>query len=187
VNGLFPAQASGVGVRKNRTGLDFYRTPEWAIRALLEKESISGRVWEPCCGDGAISKVLTERGIDVFSSDIEARGFGSKIDFLRERGPFEPDAIITNPPYFCVDRCVARAIELTKARRGKVAFLMRLAYLEGQRRYRFFQETPPARVWVFSKRVEFIPGGRSAMSMAWFVWDHRSTEAPLLGWIGGAQ
>ena len=180
---LFPVQNSGVGARRKNTGLDFYETPDWATRALVELENPTGNIWEPCCGTGAISNSLNRCGLQVFSSDMEDRGFGSKLDFLRDDAPVEPDWIITNPPYFCAERCIARAIHLTRKRQGKVAFLMRLAFLEGQGRYEFFQETPPARVWVFSRRVNFIPGKSSAMPVAWFVWDHQHEGKTTLGWI----
>ena len=34
---------------------DFYPTPLIAIEALLDHENFDGDIWEPACGDGAIS------------------------------------------------------------------------------------------------------------------------------------
>ena len=34
---------------------DFYPTPLVAIEALLDHASCDGDIWEPACGDGAIS------------------------------------------------------------------------------------------------------------------------------------
>jgi hypothetical protein len=56
---------------------DFYPTPPEAVRALLSVETFTGSVWEPACGDGAISKVLIEAGFEVVSTDLIDRGFGT--------------------------------------------------------------------------------------------------------------
>lgn len=41
-----------------RAAYEFYPTPPEATRALLSVESFDGAIWEPACGDGAISEVL---------------------------------------------------------------------------------------------------------------------------------
>jgi hypothetical protein len=41
-------------------GPDFYPTPAWATYALIDNEKFSEDIWEPACGDGAMSKVLAE-------------------------------------------------------------------------------------------------------------------------------
>jgi len=60
-----------------RVSHDFYPTPPEAVRALLSVETFTGSVWEPACGDGAISKVLIEAGFEVVSTDLIDRGFGT--------------------------------------------------------------------------------------------------------------
>ena len=49
---------------------DFYATPDWVTEALLRHVQFRGRVWEPCCGTGAITSVLKRHGYDVTSTDI---------------------------------------------------------------------------------------------------------------------
>lgn len=56
---------------------DFYPTPPEAVRALLSVETFEGSIWEPACGDGAISKVLLDAGHEVVSSDLIDRGYGN--------------------------------------------------------------------------------------------------------------
>src|SRR5438034_3626638 len=34
---------------------DFYPTPDFATRALLQRENLGTTIWEPACGNGAIS------------------------------------------------------------------------------------------------------------------------------------
>jgi hypothetical protein len=80
-------------------GLDVYETPECAVRALLKAESLTGPIWEPACGPGAIVRVLREAGHKVIATDIADYGCPDStggVDFLRERRA--PDvARITGP------------------------------------------------------------------------------------------
>ena len=82
-----------------RAAYEFYPTPPEATRALLSVEQFDGSIWEPACGDGAISKVLTEAGYQVVSTDLIDRGYGEGgHDFLKSTTPLAKN-IITNPPY----------------------------------------------------------------------------------------
>ena len=96
---ITPAQ-SIVGYRPGgRPKDDFYPTPDYAVTALLEKEPLIGGVWEPACGTGNISKVLTAAGLSVVSTDLQDYGFGIPgVDFLEAKRLLARD-IVTNPPY----------------------------------------------------------------------------------------
>ena len=74
--------------------------------------------------------------------------------------------------------------------RHKVAMLLRLTFLESQRRTDLFEQTPLARVWVFANRVPIAPGNGCAITgsgsktaYCWFVWDHDHQGPPTLGWL----
>jgi hypothetical protein len=168
---------------------DFYRTPSKCTEALLRVEQFPAEIWEPACGDGAISTVLEAAGHDVFSTDLIDRGFGEPgVDFLAQRDLALP-VIVTNPPYKLAEAFLLHALSLGAR---KVAMLLRLAWLEGEsRRRRVFSKHPPARIWVFSARPTLWhgtdPNARSsggATAYAWFVWD---SEAPqgvsVVGWL----
>lgn len=166
---------------------DFYATPPEATEALLAVEKFDGRILEPACGDGAISRVLESHGYHVTSTDLVERGYGEAgLDFLMLGYPHSAPNIITNPPFKLANQFVRRAVEITS---GKVAMLLKIAFLEGVERARLFQSTPLARVWVFSKRVTFKNTkrgevqGSGMMAFAWFVWDHSHSGAPALGWL----
>ncbi len=163
--------------RVDREGADFYPTPAWATYALLGHEAFEGDIWEPACGDGAISDVLQMSGYRVFSSDLFDRGYGKpNTDFLASDQRAEN--IITNPPYHSAEAFFHKAWEHTDR---KIAFLLRLAFLEGvHRAKRIYAVHPPARVWVFSERITMYtkaPGqvrdkkGSGTTAYAWFVWD----------------
>jgi hypothetical protein len=159
---------------------------------LLAVETFSREIWEPACGDGAISKVLEEAGHEVLSTDLVDRGYGDGgLDFVKERHLALP-TIITNPPFKLAEQFVIHALDLGAV---KMAFLLRLAWLEGEgRRRRIFSQRPPARIWVLSSRPTLWngddPGARTtggAISYAWFIWDRDAPAGPpTLGWLQGA-
>ena len=60
-----------------REAHDFYPTPDWVTACLLRHVRLRGPVWEPCCGDGAIARVLQAHHYLVVASDAEDRGFGT--------------------------------------------------------------------------------------------------------------
>lgn len=171
---------------ENREKDDFYPTPPEGTRALLSVESFTGPIWEPACGDGAMSRVLQEAGHEVISTDLIDRGFGvPRIDFLMEWQSRAPN-IITNPPFKHAEEFTHKALSLTT---GKVAMLCRLAWLEGRARRQMFESTPLARVWVFAGRLGMQRGRQATkgeggmIAFAWFVWEHGHQGPPTLGWV----
>ena len=111
------AYARGISPdHENREKDDFYPTPEPATRALLRSETFGPRIWEPACGDGAISRVLEQAGHEVISTDLFDRGFGeARIDFLMERRLLAPH-IVTNPPFKLAEAFVRHALDLGRLR-----------------------------------------------------------------------
>ncbi len=167
-------------------GPDYYKTPEWGTQVLLDNETFEGKIWEPCCGDGAMSLVLKKDGQTVVSSDICYRGFGGQRDFFDMKGRL--DNVVTNPPFNIAEDILHHALKITEQ---KVCLLLRLAFLEGKGRWeRIYSINPPTRVLIFSSRLSIFPassdlikGGTTAY--AWFVWDRRchGTRYTQLKWI----
>lgn len=154
---------------------DYYATEPKAVELLLEQESFNKSIWEPACGAGHISKVLEEHGYQVESTDLIDRGYGlGGHDFLKTPyfTNFDGD-IITNPPYRYAKEFVEKALEVVKPGR-KVAMLLKLTFLEGQRRRELFMKQPPKTVYVSSARLRCGKGGvfkgQSMVAYAWFVW-----------------
>lgn len=171
----------------NRETHDFYPTWPAATAALLSVERFEGGVWEPACGDGAMSRVLESAGYPVISTDLIDRGYGEGgRDFLMEWQPRAPN-IVTNPPFRWAIEFIERALTLTT---GKVALFLRLAFLEGVERGRYLPGTPLARVWVMSRRVPIARGkmvdpgdGHGVIAFAWFVWEHGHEGPATLGFL----
>jgi hypothetical protein len=179
--------ARNVAPSTDREKDDFYPTPEPATYALLSKERFGADVWEPACGDGAISRVFEAAGHRVVSTDLEDRGFGlPRVDFLMEQRLLAPQ-IVTNPPFKLAEQFARHAMNLGAE---KLAMLLRLAWLEGTERQRLFESTPLARVHVASRRLSMARGGTdvgkgggSMIAFAWFVWDRSHEGAPDLSWF----
>lgn len=152
---------------------DFYATDPNAVQLLLNKESFSNSILEPCCGEGHISKVLIENGYDVVSSDLIDRGFGEQKNFFDYK-KFNGD-IVTNPPYKYAKEMVEKSLEIIPDGH-KVAMLLRIQFLESEKRKEFFKQYPTETVYVSPKRMQCAKNGdfehysNGAVMFAWFVW-----------------
>jgi len=164
---------------------DYYSTPRWAVEALLDREIFESPVWECASGDGAISKVLEERGYTVISSDLrqDETVYGEKgVNFLFETKKVK--SIITNPPFKSGLNFVLHALECA----DKIAIFGRIQFLESFERYeKLFSKHSPARVYVFSGRCSCLKNGEPVnagiLCFAWFVWEKGFTGKPVLDWI----
>lgn len=151
------------------------------------REKFVGPIWEPACGDGAISEVLKAHNFAVESTDLIDRKYGiPRIDFLMEYKTLAPN-IITNPPYKYAADFAWKACELAT---GKVAFLCKLSWLESQERRKLFNAFPPKKVWVFSERLSMQRGRQATdddatgmIAFAWYVWNKAHIGPTELGWI----
>jgi hypothetical protein len=155
---------------------DLYETPACAVEALLRVEKIPHMLWEPAAGPGSIVRTLRNHGHAVIASDIiDYGGLHFVRDFLGEIGaPAGVETVITNPPYRLAEEFVEHAIRLCP----RVVMLLRLAFLESERRCAILEDRGLARVHVFRKRLPMMHRagweGRKAnsgMAFAWFIWN----------------
>lgn len=168
---------------------DFYSTPRSVVEQLLAVEHFDGAIWEPACGDGAISRVLQDCGHEVVSTDLVDRGYGQHgIDFLMEYKPLARN-VLTNPPFKLGTEFANHALGLVE---GKVAMLLKIGFLEGPTREALHHNL--TRVWVIRRRVTFLKGGKEFSrsngkggihTYAWFVWDRTHRGPVTLGWLPG--
>ena len=101
MNGTILSNRSAVD--RNKT--DFYATPSEVTVALLDflesKGLIDPRdlIWEPAYGNGAMMRVMLDRGYAVLGTDLYPQLPGIEgVDFLQTQTPC-CDWIITNPPF----------------------------------------------------------------------------------------
>jgi len=136
-------------------GHDLYSTPAVAVEALLRVEQFPHRVWEPAAGRGAIVEALRSAGHEVYASDLIDYGYPlhSSRDFLLEPdAPEGTEAIVTNPPFQHAEEFVGHALELSPL----VIMLLRLAFMESERRCHILENRGLARVHVFRKRLPMM-------------------------------
>jgi hypothetical protein len=188
--------------------LDFFPTPPWATRALIEDvlprlkimpDGLS--IADPACGEGHMTGVFEEYpfgrvlGTDIHDYSHDGRSAPSwegVLDFLGDAGAdLRPDLIVTNPPFSGngIDRTLAfakRALHVSKL--GVALFVRSQWAVEGVERYtELFGPTPPTLTAFFSERVNLCKGrwdpqGSTATAYAWLVWARVSLRQPTM-WI----
>ena len=175
----------------DREGKDFYATPPWVTEALLQHVRFRAPIWEPCCGDGAMSSVLADHGYDVVSTDLVDRGFGTPgVDFLLSREvPGGCRSIVTNPPYgdtgshagqsrspLAMLKFLRHAMMLTASVHGQLALLVRLQWAAGKRVAQTMSGGPFSALIVLTRRIQWFEMGEHTTTAqhhhAWVVFDH---------------
>lgn len=174
----------------DRRESDFYPTPPDVTVALLEWLDLPDpahhtTIWEPACGDGAMSNVMRGYGFRVVASDIRTEGIdplgtGGK-DFLAFQpagwrynleyvDPMPPTMwVITNPPFNLAEEFIRKALATTP----NVAMLLKSQFWHAQSRAKLFGEHPPSAVLPLTWRPDFLAGekgGAPTMDCLWTVW-----------------
>jgi hypothetical protein len=108
---------------------------------------------------------------DLIDYDSPDQDFGRRDFLLEHRLPAGIESIVTNPPYKNADAFVAHAISLCP----NVYMLLRLAFLESERRSAILDSGKLARVYIFKNRLPMMhrhgwrgPRASSAIPFAWF-------------------
>lgn len=174
----------------SRRALDFYETPDWMIRGLLEhvpelgcpvpkSARPRGRVFDPCVGDGAITRqLLAARSIELVTNDLDpARPADFHLDARDPRawkeiefvaGPI--DWVVTNPP-FDPEALVDILLNALAHARAGVVLLARRSFLEPTRhRGAVLRGMEPDRALI-TERHSFTGNGKSdSVTTEWLCW-----------------
>ena len=190
-NSIFKTLGASNHTDKEREENDYYATEPKAVRLLTEIEDFHFRIWEPACGEGHLSEELKRLNFKVYSTDLIDRGYGDDFfDFLSYEGDWYGD-IITNPPYKQGLVFIEKALSVVRGGH-KVAMFMKVQFLEGQSRGKFFKANPPKVVHVSSSRLlcakngdfeGMIAGGGSAVAYAWWVWEKGYKGDTIIKWF----
>lgn len=176
---------------KERETNDYYATEPKAAELLLEVEDFAPNIWECACGECHLSKVFETHGYNVKSTDLIYRdgGMSETFDFLTESKPDSWNgSIITNPPYKYAYEFVEKALD-TVTEGNKVAMFLKLQFLEGKKRRKLFDNTPPQTIYVSSSRLlcakngDFESTTSSAVAYAWYVWQKGYKGNTIVKWI----
>lgn len=181
---------------KNRGGLskphDFYPTPESSTRNFLSKHILHTNrydVLEPCAGNGSISKIVKELYPMIDLDQIEIREeerknlqqYGNVFieDFLTFVPTKSYDVIITNPPFSLAQEFLEKCFEIADEN-TEIIMLLRLAFLESQKRHKFWQKYPVNQLYILSERPSFTGKGTDATAYAWFVWNNKAKNINVI-------
>lgn len=176
---------------RERETYDYYATDPKAVEALLKKEKFCNDILEPACGGGHISEVLKANGYSVESIDLINRGYTGQhtTENFFERKAIWGGDIITNPPYKFAAEFVMKALNVI-SEGHKVAMFLKLTFLEGEQRRALFQNNPPHKIYVFTKRINCALNGdeaefkkSSAVCYAWFIWEKGNKLQPVIDWL----
>lgn len=163
-----------------RHSFDYYVEPRWCVDRLLDRVTFDGPIHDPACGGGTIPMTAAARGYEVTGSDLATtRSYGAGgINFLDDDTPRVN--VVSNPPYNLAERFVHQALRVAT---GRVAMLVRLAFLEGQKRRKsLFLRHRAELVLVCSTRPSMPPGDRpdltatgGKVAYCWILWSQGYT------------
>lgn len=165
---------------KERVEHDFYPTPGWCVRQLLDEIGHElpwgeGPWLEPCVGDGAIVRAVDgwalENGkpeVEWVITDIRTTPLVAEpLDFLLPelRRPQAYALAFTNPPFVLAHEFAEACLHDAR----QTIFLLRLAFLGSADRNDFIRANPPA-VEVMPNRPSFVHGSTDSHDYGWFKW-----------------
>lgn len=200
--------------KEDREEHDFYSTDPVAAEYLLKIEPQITDVWEPFVGVGNLAEPYRFEGKLKAVSDLFDRGYYPEgimtsygKDFLEMKKVWRGD-IVSNPPYSGSINYVKHCLDLLNEGHYLALFL-KLTFLEGKERKKFFEENPPIRVWVSSSRIRCAKNNEfevpkkdkegniildeegspimtkmsSAACYAWFVWQKGYRGSTEVKWF----
>jgi hypothetical protein len=182
-----PVGSRGLGNARGfkRDKNDNYPTDPKLAHALMITENFDGAIWEPACGDGRLSTLMSKTyGHKVVSTDLHKYGFGrSGVDFLNTKKLLAPN-VVTNPPFSLWQPFAEHALKLGA---HKVALLGRVLLLEGWKRSEFFKQSGLSRVVIVGRANMRPPktkdkGMTGMIAFAWYVWERDHKGPPTITW-----
>ena len=188
--------ATGHSRSGDRANLDYYASDPVAGEWLLELEPQINNIWECAVGEGHLAEAFRKAGKLRVVSDLIDRGYYPKniptkydLDFLQFNKVWRGD-IVTNPPYCSSLDWAEHQLDLIQEGRYSALF-MKITFLEGKERRKFFEKYPPIRVWVSSSRIMCCKNGdfdtygkkSSAACYCWFVWQKGYTGETTIKWF----
>lgn len=193
---LAGGKLAGGNPERGRVDNDFYATDPKSTKALLDEVKFEGDLFlEPCCGQGHIAEVIKEYypNAKITAIDLVDRGYGTGgIDFLTYNPTVKFDNIITNPPFVLAQEFIKHSLDIIKDD-GKIAMFLKVQFLEGTKRKKFFDEVPLRYVYVFRARQAPWMNGNplnengkkwsSTMCFAWFIFEKGYNGEPIIRWL----
>jgi len=195
---LSGGKLAGGNPKDGRVENDFYATNPKAVTMLLDAigEFENLDILEPCVGGGHIAKTIEDlnKGNKIDCIDLVDRGYpNTKVaDFLTTPIDKLYDVVITNPPFSLAQEFIEKSISIVKPS-GIVCMFLKIQFLEGVKRKKFFETYPPKYIYVFRQRMatwsngdELDPDGKrwaTTMCHAWYIWEKDFKGEPIVRWL----
>ena len=211
---VFVCNGASGHAKEEREENDYYATDPIAAEWLLKIEPQIANIWETAVGEGHLAKVFNEAGKLSIISDLIDRGYHPEDipncfgkDFLQMNKVWRGD-VVTNPPYASSIEWAQHSLDVIQEGHYSALF-MKLTFLEGKGRKKFFEDNPPIRVWVSSSRIPCAKNGEfykpkknkdgstavnyvgepimvkesSATCYAWFIWQKGYKGDTVIKWF----
>lgn len=159
--------------RWERTQYDWYIEPRWLVEQVFDEISFGDPkdlIYDPCCGSGNILDVAKSRGHPTIGGDVVDRNprhrFNRGNILINQTIPTAPPgrsiSVVCNPPYSyeadIAEKVIRRVLDRVPLRRA--AFILPIAFLCGQERWKFFTTITPSQVLICSQRPTMPPGDK---------------------------
>lgn len=164
---------------------DFYPTPSCMVKELVENgffpDDTNIRIFDPCCGKGAICNVLRNYGYKYFVEKDLIYGQ----DFLKLEIPEKPifDVLIMNPPFKLFDKFVEKA----KYFADRIYVIGKLNFFGAHNRnvnnlWKKLQWVLPFDRQIAFDKPETYDGKVECgmMVTAWFIWNKQYNSFPMI-------
>jgi len=154
---------------------DYYVTPQNQIELFLKElekdipifKDKNLKILDPCAGGDVLHEMSYPAvikklyGYECDTIDIRPDSLARNIyDYLEYGVDYEPDIIITNPPFNKAIEIINAALEDVKPG-GYVIMLLRLNFFGTKGRFPFFKKTMPALCYVHHERMSFTEDGKT--------------------------
>lgn len=164
---------------RERSEDDFDPTPPEPIRSLIHHEGARMRqfpaIWDPSAGDGALVREMEDAGFTVIASDLIDRGAGYELRDFYDFKAAPSKASVQNPPFGECSwgngkvRWQRHALEALGL--DYLALLLPWQWPGAAGLGPFWDEHPPARIYLMRWRIDFTGMGAPPALHAWYVWD----------------
>ena len=166
---------------------DFFRTPSWTVRRLLEAVTLPGGWWlEPGAGDGSIIRAVNAERRDVrwIASEVrpvEHEGLRRHAELVVgdlltpiSRGALERlhwtgeiTVVAGNPAFNIAEDVVLRCREMFP--NATIVLQLRLNFVGSGGRSSWMRRMPPD-IYLIPERVSYALGETDSIEYAWLLW-----------------
>jgi hypothetical protein len=178
---------------------DYYPTPLELADRIVATVGIApvATILEPSAGSGSFVRACQRRWPSAAVTAVEpsSRHWGELIElrctvgqqsleeYVHYWGRARYDLIIGNPPYSLAEEHVRMCLGMLQPW-GRLVFLLRLAFVESQKRVPLWRDHKPTRVIVLPERPSFTANGKTdSAAYAVFEWGAEGAKRTEMEWL----